>query len=68
MKLLLLFVVFVLTIPLNGSGQDEYEDHPCFHADPFFPDLSPGERKGIQGEIIFFEGSLTEFEDFLLSK
>jgi len=44
------------------------ENHPCFHADPFFPDLSPGERKTIQGEIIFFEGGLTEFEDFLLSK
>jgi hypothetical protein len=36
--------------------------HPCMHADPFFPDLQPGEKAGIQGELLFFEGSLACFE------
>jgi hypothetical protein len=42
------------------------ENHPCFHSDPFFPDISPGERKAIHGKIIFFKGGLKEFEDVLL--
>lgn len=37
-------------------------NHPCMHADPAFPDLAPGEAHSIQGELIFFEGSLSEFE------
>jgi hypothetical protein len=39
--------------------------HPCFHADPFFPDLQPGESVRIQGAFIFFEGSLEDFEQYL---
>ena len=39
--------------------------HPCFHADPFFPDLDPGETFTIEGAFIFFEGSLDEFEQEL---
>lgn len=36
--------------------------HPCMHADPFFPDLEPGQKARIQGELLFFEGSLASFE------
>jgi hypothetical protein len=39
--------------------------HPCFHADPFFPDLQPGERHTIEGAFIFFEGSLPAFAAYL---
>jgi len=35
--------------------------HPCMHADPQFPDLSPGEEAFIKGKLIFFEGKLEEF-------
>ena len=38
------------------------ELHPCFHADPFFPDIKPGQKHTITGELIFFEGSVKEFE------
>ena len=38
------------------------ENHPCFHADPFFPDIKPGQKHTITGELIFFEGSVKEFE------
>lgn len=36
--------------------------HPCVHADPYFNDLKPGEQQTIEGELIFFEGTLIEFE------
>ena len=36
--------------------------HPCFHADPKFPDLAPGEQASIRGKLIFFNGPLAEFE------
>ena len=39
--------------------------HPCMHTDPQFPDLAPGEKGSIKGEIIFFEGTLDEFSAFL---
>ena len=42
--------------------------HPCFHADPFFPDLKPGERHTIEGAFIFFEGSLEDFEQYLIER
>lgn len=31
--------------------------HPCFHADPFFPDINPHEMRSIDGELFFMEGS-----------
>ncbi|MEN8228905.1 MAG: family 1 glycosylhydrolase [Bacteroidota bacterium] len=37
-------------------------NHPCVHADPVFNNLKPGESQTISGELIFFEGSLEEFE------
>ena len=40
-------------------------DHPCMHADPYFPDLSPGADASIRGEIIFFDGALEEFDKYL---
>jgi hypothetical protein len=40
--------------------------HPCFHADPFFPDLAPGETAAIHGEMVFFEGSLEDFGTYLM--
>lgn len=39
--------------------------HPCLHADPFFPDLEPGHEASIHGEIVFFEGSLEEFGEWI---
>ncbi len=36
--------------------------HPCAHADPAFDNLKPGESQTIHGELIFFEGTLEEFE------
>jgi hypothetical protein len=38
--------------------------HPCMHADPFFPDLEPGQNARIKGELLFHEGSLTSFEEW----
>ena len=40
------------------------EAHPCVHADPVMRDLQPEESQTINGELIFFEGSLEEFELF----
>ena len=37
-------------------------DRPCMHADPGFSDLEPGQRAEIQGEVLFFEGGLEQFE------
>ena len=37
-------------------------NHPCVHADPVFTNLLPGDMQTIYGELIFFEGSLEEFE------
>ena len=44
------------------------ENHPCFHADPFFDDLEPGEEQTITGELIFFEGSVEEFEEMFVKR
>jgi len=38
-------------------------DHPCMHADPYFPDLDPGDSAVIHGRIIFYEGGLEQFEE-----
>lgn len=38
--------------------------HPCMHADPFFPDIAPGKRRDIAGELIFFTGALDQFGAF----
>ena len=37
-------------------------NHPCVHANPFFDDIKPGDRQELKGEMIFFEGSMDEFE------
>jgi hypothetical protein len=37
------------------------ENHPCFHADPFFEDIAPARTGQINGEMVFFEGSFTDF-------
>ncbi len=42
--------------------------HPCMHADPALPDLEPGQEAGIHGELLFFEGALTEFEDWFRAR
>jgi len=36
--------------------------HPCVHADPYFPDIAPGKRREIAGELIFFNGTLDKFD------
>ena len=38
------------------------QNHPCVHADPIYDDLKPGESQTINGELIFFEGTLDEFD------
>ena len=54
-------------------GMTWYEDsisimanpgHPCMHVDPALPDLAPNQRHSIRGELLFYEGSLGEFEDW----
>jgi hypothetical protein len=40
-------------------------DHPCMHADPFFPTMEPGMRARVRGELIFFEGNLDDFSERL---
>jgi len=40
------------------------KNHPCFHADPRIGDIEPGGSKTIKGELIFFEGTTEEFEEF----
>ena len=42
--------------------------HPCMHADPFFPDLSPGQEARISGGLLFFEGTLDAFQDWFTEK
>lgn len=37
-------------------------NHPCVHADPYFPDLEPGQNAQIRGVISFVEGSMDEFD------
>lgn len=35
---------------------------PCFHSDPKFPDLEPGEKKTLKGWLSFYEGEDIEAE------
>lgn len=42
--------------------------HPCFHSDPFFPDLGPYQSHKVHGNLIFFKGSLNEFKSFFINK
>ncbi|MFC1558530.1 hypothetical protein ACFL40_04155 [candidate division KSB1 bacterium] len=37
-------------------------NHPCMHADPFFPDLEPGQSAEIHGRLIFYKGTIEELE------
>lgn len=41
-------------------------ERPCMHADPVFPDLEPGQRADINGELIFFEGSPDNFTTWFI--
>ena len=36
--------------------------HPCFHADPLFPDIPPGKRETVRGKLIFHDGPLEGFQ------
>jgi hypothetical protein len=38
-------------------------EHPCMHADPYFPDLRPGQSAEIHGRLIFHEGTIEELEE-----
>ena len=40
--------------------------HPCFHADPKFPDLASGEGASVKGKLFFFEGPLRDFDISLM--
>ena len=39
---------------------------PCFHSDPKFPDLKPGQTATLRGGLWFYEG--TEVESTVLDK
>jgi len=52
---------FENTISFVGNA-----NHPCFHADPYFPDIKPGETATILGKMIFYEGSQRDFVTFLM--
>jgi hypothetical protein len=39
--------------------------HPCFHSDPWFPDLKKGARDEITGFLLFYEGELSSLEETL---
>jgi hypothetical protein len=39
--------------------------HPCFHSDPWFPDLKNNSREEIRGFLWFYEGDLGSLEDAL---
>ena len=43
-------------------------ERPCMHADPVFPDLEPGQRADIYGELLFFEGSPEDFTSVFKSR
>jgi len=43
-------------------------EHPCLHADPYFPDLEPGQSATIRGELLFFEGTVEQFGDWFLKR
>lgn len=49
---------FEATNSLIGNSR-----HPCFHADPRFPDLARGDKQSIRGEIRFYEEFPEKFED-----
>lgn len=40
-------------------------NHPCFHSDPWFPDLKNGQEGLIEGVLLFYEGHLEELERIL---
>lgn len=42
--------------------------HPCMHADPFFPDLEPGQGHRIAGALMFFDGDLESFTEMFLER
>lgn len=44
------------------------ENHPCMHADPGFNDVASGQSASICGEIIFLEGTLDDFEDYMRNR
>ncbi len=50
-KRFLAFTWGIHTLSLIGNP-----NHPCAHADPFFPEIPPGEKYSIGGLIGFFEG------------
>jgi hypothetical protein len=39
--------------------------HPCFHSDPWFPDVRNNSREEIKGFLLFHEGSLSSLEEVL---
>jgi hypothetical protein len=43
-------------------------EHPCMHADPFFPDIEPGQETCIRGELLFFVGSLDAFGEWFAQR
>lgn len=42
--------------------------HPCMHADPFLPDLTPGRCHSICGRIAFFDCGLDDLDLSILEK
>ncbi|MDA0345854.1 MAG: hypothetical protein O3C43_01050 [Verrucomicrobia bacterium] len=48
--------------PAGEVFQNSDEPNMCIHSDPFFGDLQPGSSKEVQGKLILFNGTLSEFE------
>jgi len=52
----------------NTSALWGNPSHPSFNADPYVPDLLPGMKCNVKGSLIFFEGSLAQFEIYFKKK
>jgi len=48
---------WIITAWENCSRPWGNEQCPCFHSDPKFPDLEPGQRHRLRGWLSFYEGS-----------
>ncbi len=53
---------WIITAWTNCERPWANPDCPCFHSDPKFPDLEPGEKSTIYGWLSFYEGEDVENE------
>jgi hypothetical protein len=53
---------WIITAWENCNNPWGNEDCPCFHSDPKFPDLEPGQSYRLRGWLSFYEGTDIEKE------